>query len=652
LHKLSKIEDGIVRAGHDLQLLSRFIGAQRLAFGKILKKHRKWCKSSKLSQRFKKDRLDSSEFLGQKVNHLDPLLSRYTALLEAVRAPFEIKDERAPENSVSNQVISILQKAFEADSDTKTDAAFFSMPPTVHGGSATYWIHNDNILQIQVLMQSYFAPKTSACESPASPTNVSNGPFGTFDDVYRNTGLVVCDKEDFHPEAGTRVAGSMHYTASDKKVSLVLSTQPVTLKKKEIADLFKQNRSVSNTTDFDIAKTWFHSNKAFEPLVDISYSRTRYLGLSNSKSAGIWATFDSDIIFAKPASTDTHTFPHAILEIRWEAQSVPELVKKLDDSAIAQRIPDFRIEIHAIAKLYGSIPDPLWFLTLKTEIRKVPTAELSPDKTSSNGSDARKSISLGSVTDGPFSVFSNSHDQTSATSVPESSRIAENIVKSKRERARNLALQIDQPYKKPAPARYWNEFDDEPGAEEPYSVLVYPEEDIVCAMFSAFGQSWNKMMKNIKPAASQERQSLLGSEASMATSSSENTVKPKKQNILKRYSTFANQQIPQPKTPAHARILAFRDRALFHATWSVFTISILFFIMSVVIEATGRRRYITETNVFSILGIVMSIFLATLGLFFGHLRNKTLDWIGRAIIVVLFVVICTANGGLILVIVM
>ncbi|KAI9873773.1 MAG: hypothetical protein M1830_010614, partial [Pleopsidium flavum] len=42
LEKYSKVEEAVLKAGEEIQSLSRFVGAQRLAFQKLLKKYNKW----------------------------------------------------------------------------------------------------------------------------------------------------------------------------------------------------------------------------------------------------------------------------------------------------------------------------------------------------------------------------------------------------------------------------------------------------------------------------------------------------------------------------------------------------------------------------------------------------------------------------------
>ena len=74
------------RAGEEIQSLSRFVGAQRLAFQKLLKKYRKWTGSSELGNRFRKEILDRRTSFSK--TDFEPLLAQWTEVLASVRAPF------------------------------------------------------------------------------------------------------------------------------------------------------------------------------------------------------------------------------------------------------------------------------------------------------------------------------------------------------------------------------------------------------------------------------------------------------------------------------------------------------------------------------------------------------------------------------------
>ncbi|KAL9116312.1 MAG: hypothetical protein Q9187_007165, partial [Circinaria calcarea] len=87
LERYSKIEGEVLKAGEEIQSLSRFVGAQRLAFQKLLKKYKRWTGSSSLGARFQPDVLNRPEGFAQK--DFSPLLSHWTNVLAAVRAPFD-----------------------------------------------------------------------------------------------------------------------------------------------------------------------------------------------------------------------------------------------------------------------------------------------------------------------------------------------------------------------------------------------------------------------------------------------------------------------------------------------------------------------------------------------------------------------------------
>ena len=79
----------MTRAGEDVELLSRFVGAQRLAFQKLLKKYKKWTGSQDLGARFREDVLNRPTSFSKR--DFGDLITQWTEVLASVRAPFEKK---------------------------------------------------------------------------------------------------------------------------------------------------------------------------------------------------------------------------------------------------------------------------------------------------------------------------------------------------------------------------------------------------------------------------------------------------------------------------------------------------------------------------------------------------------------------------------
>ncbi|CAF9910929.1 MAG: hypothetical protein GOMPHAMPRED_007235 [Gomphillus americanus] len=654
LQRLSKLEEGIIKAGHDLQLLSRFIGANRLAFVKLLKKYKKWSGSTKLIQRFRQEELDRCEFLSGLKDPLAVLLTRYTNLLEMARASFDVKGkETIPSPLETSSQAHPLQHAFDHGTQTDFDSAFLS---STVGGRATYWIHNDNLVQVHVLMQSVSKQRRgSSADSPTSPLKAITNPLNTFGDDFSGSGMIVygtLDLAENRSSTGDKMA-YIHYTRSDKAVTLKLPEEQLILKRKEVAILSQKDYTVSSARDtaaFNSAKLWFDQHPEVKPLIEVGYSRTRLAGFSNSNVCGVWATLDKDIVFAVPGGgTESKSFPHAILDIRWESKTRPDVIRNLDRQIIAERVQEFDMCMHVLAATYTEITPPKWFKILETDLRKVSSIETHPTESNTKAKDS----SATTASDQSY-TFSVGYNHSSATSTHDTSELMETI---RRTRQNNLhkKLQIQTPREETdrPQVRYWNEFqdgDEEMQATESYLIdAQQTNEDILASMFAAFSHKVRDVVKAIsfgKKNKPPERQPLMSPTDSLSSTSSGEVVsraaKPRK------YTTFADYSTLPSQTSHAQRNIVQRDRFLFYATWVAYVVSVIFLILGIVIETIGRRKFNTERRIFTVFGILMSFLSASLGILCGNLRGRGASVIERGIIMMSYLVVCTANGVLII----
>ena len=216
------------RAGEEVQYLSRFVGAQRLAFQKLLKKYKKWTGSSELGNRFRNEVLDRRTSFSK--TDFEPLLAQLTEVLASVRAPFigginwqsdptEPKkkgiqpQQQLPHKSPSdtayqaasqhvNKDISSaadLQTAWEDGSNLEIDTALATTPFGQRAAKAAYWIHPDNIVQIHVLLLQYTRLQrsnetSSPPKSPSSPQGSMNGNQAKVSPrTDEELGIIICD---------------------------------------------------------------------------------------------------------------------------------------------------------------------------------------------------------------------------------------------------------------------------------------------------------------------------------------------------------------------------------------------------------------------------------------------------------------------------
>ncbi|KAI4201837.1 MAG: hypothetical protein LQ350_003037 [Teloschistes chrysophthalmus] len=247
LERYSRAEEVAEKAGEEIRSLARFVGAQKLAFVKILKKYKKWTGSSSLESRFRKKVLNKPATFSTK--DFQPLLLQYTDVLAAVRAPFdhdgnmmsaihEASDDdshRANSRAASSQssiqprklrsdhlghmnthsTAATIQGACQYQSDVDFDTALAILPLDRSGGKASYWVHPDHLVELHVLLLQHTRLRRTVDPQATSPeTNGSrqqsrrgsmNGDGKSFinggDD---DAGLVLCDSlEHFARRQGT-----------------------------------------------------------------------------------------------------------------------------------------------------------------------------------------------------------------------------------------------------------------------------------------------------------------------------------------------------------------------------------------------------------------------------------------------------------------
>ena len=97
-------------------------------------------------------------------------------------------------------------------------------------------------------------------------------------------------------------------------------------------------------------RKWFTGHKEVQPLVQLRLRRTRFVGLKNDSSKGLWATLDKDILTRSCSSKllisenglhmsntkPSEMFPHAILEIRTEGSLDTDVIAALDASYLVR----------------------------------------------------------------------------------------------------------------------------------------------------------------------------------------------------------------------------------------------------------------------------------------------------------------------------
>ena len=296
-----------------------------------------------------------------------------------------------------------LHSSWESGSSLDQDSALMVTPLGSGGIRAVYWVHPDNIVQIHVLLLQHTRLQRLNCsnEGAVTPSSSSSSrrsslkPNGTvgYPPTDEDTGTIVCDNlQDFATRqssetisaaeyrSGTvtqKAAVSIRYTRHGEAVVLLCSVpdedkvpaerqegqmwDKIRVESQDVPDLFARNEEHRCVTEKDSGQTmlvrkWLARHQEVQPLVQIQAKRTRFVGLRNSESQGVWVTLDktisirscpSDSLSRCQALDDIEDsekvrldrFPHAILEVRLEGDAGKDLVNQLDSSHLVSTSP-------------------------------------------------------------------------------------------------------------------------------------------------------------------------------------------------------------------------------------------------------------------------------------------------------------------------
>jgi hypothetical protein len=408
--------DHACRTGEEIQSLSRFIGAQRLAFTKLLKKYKKWTGSNTLDPRFKSEVLNSPTSF-TKIS-LSNEFEDWTDILQAIRAAFnpDISRNVSPRGSMasptrhpigstrprerSEVVANRLGTAIASASDVAFDATFADAPIGETGARAVYWIHPEQLIEVQVLLLQHlrlyltkptFGSSSSHSQSPAitrkSSLSRSEGQvekevndYGVVimdqaeDFARRQSRSTVSDSEDSSGKSFAKPTAIARWTVADEAIVSLRQfgqsgkTGAAKVKKKHLGALlnvdrdFKPWKNPDQLSPVDGQPFTFSDERLspeetrnllkeqheVKPLVGIFAKRTRFLGLSNSPSMGQWCVLDSQISISKISQNDLVGTDWAANLAR-DAKNFPYAVLKVrEEGEIANSIIDILDKSHLV----------------------------------------------------------------------------------------------------------------------------------------------------------------------------------------------------------------------------------------------------------------------------------------------------------------
>ncbi|EON62900.1 hypothetical protein W97_02125 [Coniosporium apollinis CBS 100218] len=724
LERYARIEEEVLRAGDDLRSLARFVSAQRLAFTKLLKKYKKWTRSDTLGSRVRQDVLNKPESF----TNLDigPLLEYYSDILEAVRAPFQAatrtaqhKNGNAEPTSAkagpgsgtrreSSTTITIqIQTAVAEGTDLDFDVAFDTLPLGHSGNRALYWVHMDNLVELQVLLLQHMRLQSSSA---------------------------ISDGEDNTGTSMTKAACTARWTQADALAAVTISpdqatpelreTQPAKLKRKHLAAFLDLGRpfnvrqpsdqsptgddndppTPTGGTSVESARRWLVAHPQVEPLVEVSANRSRFIGLVNSSSNGAWATLDRNISMERSSraklkrTNTTHTtdsvlgFPYAVLQIRREGDNAPKLIKLLDSSHLTERVRGFSLEAHAVWACCRpkTMQSPFWLPLLAKDIRKLPEGNTKRRRLAGSAQYSSSGGPSTSATEVDTSASTPMQVSSPATSVPDLPATALLSASKKRRKATFepgvLAKDLDGAATAPAP-RYWSEYDHpEDGSDDDTYVLYidpnarskFPGQDSLSRLFRKTRSYFRrKPLESSRPLLSRGSSTATansdGDDSSISDGEAASTIKGRTYGTMPPGSTVANVAPPtgffnrvtgllrsgnpsysQHRSSAHRSFLPpvessqhqEREHIKVYLSFTSLLSSLIIAIITTSLAATGRRKKVKEVDAGIVFGVVASAVFAFAGVAWCLSRRHTAGWSYSILVAVVFVGVCIADGML------
>ena len=204
---------------------------------------------------------------------------------------------------------------------------------------------------------------------------------------------------------------------------------------------------------------------------------------------------------------------------------------------------------------------------------------------------------------------------------------------------------------------YWNEFDDGSDIEnEPYTIFVDPDAEsqffgakTIAHIFSKARGPMEKVRGWLTPMASPRERRPLLQDRGYFTEQAETDVDDIDASSSDFPSGYATHYATFPSIHDQ-RFARARERMLFRATIASFAASLALLLVASLLVATGKHKLHIEVDAGATVGIVSSLFFATLG--FGTMlyRSEKLSWLHRGFVGATFAGMCIFNGILLVIV--
>ena len=685
LERYGKLENDVLKAGEEIKSLSRFISTQRTAFRKLLKKYKKWTGSTQLEERVRMEVLDDLKSFTK--YDLRPLLDDYSGTLNDIRSLYETRLQQAmpdkpdPQTNAAtakSSTIAKLDASLATGSRTNFDTALAASPLGSSGTFASYFVHPDNIVELQVLLlqhlRYFMRSSSSSTGRPITPAQRPNEEPDCFLLAADSPERFIQEQSAVTVDQREHLSGSMPQktklcarwnTVDDALVAARTGSPNMStygLKPKHVDDFFDKSRpflprreSMKGTaTELSDVRDVLISDEDVRLLYSIQSTRSRFVGLSNSSSSTILASLDTNITFAAAnVSEDRSSFPFAVLQVRQEGTNEQSLLNTLNSSHLVERVRGFSMEYHAIWHLYkpSTVAAPFWITMLTRDIRKLPPATArrptsgnatgagSPATaitTASNGS------SVMGTTDGTTTAVGTSRNPSMGYGDSPSEVTAPPLRAFRKKRRRDFPEAAPQPQ-----AKYWSEYDhpeDGSDAGDAYVIYIDPNER------SSFEVFFDKLARLFSRKSTAEDDDLL-STPSVIHDDDEESSSDEGARLFSR---------GKPKTygatPAfHAQPLRAYDQAcgqgddqsLLLPQFAALSLaaSLVILVVAYLLAATGRHKLATEVDAGVVFAIASSLVFAIVGIA-ALWREPNVRWITWGVAGASFSIDAVGSAGL------
>lgn len=680
LERYGRLENEVIRAGDEIKSLARFTATQRTAFRKLIKKYKKWTGSAELEDRFRDEVLDDPK--GFTKLDLGPLLDDYSATRQSIRDLYESQMRQSTEVAspgyelpeASTSAIKQLRDVVDSGSKVSFDTSIATVPQGDVGQFASYFVHTENVVELQMLMLQYarYYHSRSRQNSVATPvTPQSHTPvngrtaFADYhmlvaDNLHRfaqeQSALTIDDREHAKGNYPQRAKASVRWNNDEDALACLRSrtgkTKSAYIKKKHVGDFFDPDAEFTQKSGITLADSTERVEELrkdlleddIKPLFHFSSCRSRLVGLDDSADGLVLATLDTDISIQKAgveaSKTSEASFPFALLLVRQEGLPKSELLAALDNSHLVERIRGFSLEYHALWQTHrpSNIPAPFWLPMLSQDIRKLPPPAT---KRASTVCDIRSSGSQSANSNGSIVAGTDSSTAVdTSTSTEIHTQLDSAPLKSFRKKKRRT-----YPAAEPSKQKYWNEYDN-PEDDEQNGFYIYVDPNETNAFDRFFDRIGNLFGNQTKP----EEEALLydpGMPKEDEESSDEELESQpiRKSKIARSFGTFAR--------PTSIRTTSTRrdDSPGLLPQFSAicFAASLTLLVTAHILHQTGRHKYLREVHVGVLFSMIISLVFVLLG-FMNVVRSgsrtQPVTYGAWAVSILVLIIEAIGSGGL------